>query len=181
MIVFQEEEDSKPKAPKRKRKGSSAVGSDSDWWTLWPITRQLPQRHSAKQPLWPLEEAPPPPNDRHWPPREARGSETQQTLKHVVNWLHMTKLTLSSRSKVTAWLPWCTGRRNHELWTNRLILTQGTRRRWWWRWWWWWWVKMFVETSIFSFFFWGGILDSYCGGFGLPAVFRSSFLFVLLQ
>lgn len=30
VMLLQEEEDSKPKAPKRKRKGSSAVGSDSD-------------------------------------------------------------------------------------------------------------------------------------------------------
>ena len=30
VFVLKEEEDSKPKAPKRKRKGSSAVGSDSD-------------------------------------------------------------------------------------------------------------------------------------------------------
>lgn len=65
--VFQEEEDSKPKAPKRKRKGSSAVGSDSDW-----RTNHTP---AANQPLWPLEEAPPPPTDTHWPPWEGRGTE----------------------------------------------------------------------------------------------------------
>lgn len=30
LSLFQEEEDTKPKPAKRKRKGSSAVGSDSD-------------------------------------------------------------------------------------------------------------------------------------------------------
>lgn len=56
LNALQEEEDSKPKAPKRKRKGSSAVGSDSDWWIFCAIARK-PTETASQPAVGPLEEA----------------------------------------------------------------------------------------------------------------------------